>query len=354
MNNFIKSLMDEKGLKQKELAAILGISPAAVSQWNEEGTNISVEYLFSLSKIFHITVDELLDGKRAGESLEDKWKREYEINEEAAKDALYEGKKGKDKALRHFAALQRADTKFFDLFEKIIEDTISKNERREWEYLKQFYDINIHRSCLLNGVVIGRNDDFLQKVLDMLKNKLGTNESIIWELKKIYNITHYGVGIKTDYREIAFEDDYDNEGFLMFGGEEVEDDEEIFYAVYSVLPSVDKDRFLMSRFIEKKDSAYLYKLIEHGGNILYSPDDINLAHYEREKLDGLAGEIKPVSELVNAQSVIYALYDNYSAATFEQYQALINRPAMKRIEMEAKYKEKNPIKYWEFIKQRRI
>ena len=37
MNSFIKSLMEEKGLKQKELATILGLSPAAVSQWNEEG-----------------------------------------------------------------------------------------------------------------------------------------------------------------------------------------------------------------------------------------------------------------------------------------------------------------------------
>lgn len=54
MNSFIKSLMEERNLKQKDLAAILGISPSAVSQWNEEGTNISVECLFALSKLFHV------------------------------------------------------------------------------------------------------------------------------------------------------------------------------------------------------------------------------------------------------------------------------------------------------------
>lgn len=35
MNAYIKSLMDGRGINQKELAEILGISPAAVSQWKE-------------------------------------------------------------------------------------------------------------------------------------------------------------------------------------------------------------------------------------------------------------------------------------------------------------------------------
>ena len=139
MNSFIKSLMEEKGLKQKELAVILGISPAAVSQWNEEGTNITVDNLFSLSKLFHVTVDELLDGKRTGESLEDKWKREYDINEESARRALIDGEK--EKVLKYFDALQKANAKFFVLFEKKIIGKISEDELKEWEYLKQFYDV---------------------------------------------------------------------------------------------------------------------------------------------------------------------------------------------------------------------
>ena len=114
MNSFIKSLMEEKGLKQKEL-----------SQWNEEGTNITVDNLFSLSKLFHVTVDELLDGKRTGESLEDKWKREYDINEESARRALIDGEK--EKVLKYFDALQKANAKFFVLFEKKIIGKISED-----------------------------------------------------------------------------------------------------------------------------------------------------------------------------------------------------------------------------------
>ena len=66
MNSFIKSLMEERKIKQKDLAIILGISSAAISQWNDEGTNISANCLFMLSKLFHVTVDELLAGKRSG------------------------------------------------------------------------------------------------------------------------------------------------------------------------------------------------------------------------------------------------------------------------------------------------
>ena len=139
MNNFIKSLMDEKNLKQKELAQILGISSAAVSQWNEDGTNIKYNSLFIMSKLFHVTVDELLDGKRIGESLKDKWEREYNINEETAKMALIDG--DKEKVLNYFEAVFKANFRFFSLFKKIIEDNISDYELKEWEYLKQYYTI---------------------------------------------------------------------------------------------------------------------------------------------------------------------------------------------------------------------
>lgn len=84
MNNFIREFMEECGLKQKDLAEIIGVSSAAVSKWNDM-REISVENLFSLSKLFHITVDELLAEQRKRESIEDKWNRQYCINEQSAR-----------------------------------------------------------------------------------------------------------------------------------------------------------------------------------------------------------------------------------------------------------------------------
>ena len=53
----------EKGLKQDELAEMLGISPQAVSKWENDQTCPDISLLPQLSKILGVTVDELLSGK---------------------------------------------------------------------------------------------------------------------------------------------------------------------------------------------------------------------------------------------------------------------------------------------------
>ena len=336
MNSFIKSLMEEKGLKQKGLAAILGISSAAVSQWNEEGTNITADNLFSLSKLFHVTVDELLEGKRTGESLEDKWKREYDINEDVARKAMID----EDKAslLKFLETVAKVNERFFTLLEKKINNNITENEIKECEYLKQFYKLRPCRNFLFNNVQISSVDDRDISIWDFIKAKLGKEnyEAILWELKNIYKINDFGI-------DQSILDDFDDD---------------IFYAWYNILTPVEKDEIINAEYNENKDKwqriDYLYELIKRGGKLLYSPSDLNIANYDYIDLEGLEGEIKPVSELDEAQAVIYEVYDNYSRATYEQYQALINSPRMRHIEMAVKYKKKNPTMFWEYIKNNEI
>lgn len=353
MNSFIKSLMEERCLKQKELATILGISSAAISQWNEEGSNISIDFLFTLSKLFHVTVDELLNGKRIGESLEDKWRREYDINEESAKTALIDGEK--ENVLKFLAGLSKANKKFFELFEKKVIGDISENELKEWEYLKHFYDVNIRRCHLLNDIRIGRNDDIDEIVLNNLIQIIkDNNKAIIWELKKIYKIEDYGITIDDSKIVVPNHDDIVTTLGDPYMLDEIENDEEVYFAFYNSLPQIEKDKILTSLYNSKKRWWRLQNFIDRGGNILYTPGDLNLANYDRKDLDDFEGEIRPVPELDNAQSVIYDIYDKYSLATYDQYQALINLPRMRQIEMEAKYKKKNPIKYWEYIKSNQV
>lgn len=353
MNSFIKSLMEERSLKQKDLAAILGISSAAVSQWNEEGTNIGIDFLFSLSKLFHVTIDELLDGKRTGESLEDKWRREYDINEESAKDALIDGEK--EKVLKYLASLAKANRKFFELFEKKVIGSIAANESKEWEYLKQFYDVNIRRCFLLKDIHFNRKDDIDENILNNLIQQIGDNkDAIIWELKKIYKIEDYGIIIDDSKIRVPDHDDIVNTLGDPYMLDEIENDEEVYFAFYNSLSPIEKDKMLTSLYKSKKRWWCLQHFIDHGGNILYTPDDLNLTNYDYKDLNMLECEIRPVPELDKAQAVVREIYDNYSIATCEQYQALINLPRMRQIEMEAKYREKNPIKYWEYIKNNEV
>ncbi|MDE6441797.1 MAG: hypothetical protein K2L12_03475, partial [Clostridia bacterium] len=98
---------------------------------------------------------------------------------------------------------------------------------------------------------------------------------------------------------------------------------------------------------------YMYELITSCGKLLYAPKDLNLTNYDYKDLEKFKNK-EHLAEFDKAQAVIYEIYDNYSLATYEQYQALINHPRMRQIEMEAKYREKNPIKYWEYLKKNEV
>ena len=54
----------KKDLKQDELAEMLGVSPQAVSKWENDLSCPDISLLPELSKIFGISIDELVQGKK--------------------------------------------------------------------------------------------------------------------------------------------------------------------------------------------------------------------------------------------------------------------------------------------------
>lgn len=75
MNNekfgsFIKELRKEKGVTQKELSEVLGITGGAVSKWERGLSFPDITLLTSLSDYFGVTVAELLNGERGAHASE--------------------------------------------------------------------------------------------------------------------------------------------------------------------------------------------------------------------------------------------------------------------------------------------
>ena len=67
MNNFgdfLYELRKEKGMTQAELADVLGVTNKAVSKWETGEAMPETAQLLPISRIFGVTVDELLAGKR--------------------------------------------------------------------------------------------------------------------------------------------------------------------------------------------------------------------------------------------------------------------------------------------------
>lgn len=59
----ISALRRKKGLKQDMLAELLGVSPQAVSKWENDQTCPDISLLPQLAQILEITIDELLTGE---------------------------------------------------------------------------------------------------------------------------------------------------------------------------------------------------------------------------------------------------------------------------------------------------
>ena len=62
--DFLYTLRREKGLTQAQLAAMLGVTNKAVSKWETGEAMPETSQLVPLARIFGVTVDELLEGRR--------------------------------------------------------------------------------------------------------------------------------------------------------------------------------------------------------------------------------------------------------------------------------------------------
>lgn len=60
----IAMLRRQKGLKQDTLAEVLGVSPQAVSKWENDQTCPDISLLPKLAELLGVSVDELLSGKK--------------------------------------------------------------------------------------------------------------------------------------------------------------------------------------------------------------------------------------------------------------------------------------------------
>ena len=65
----IRRLRERMGITQAELAAMLGVSQGAVSQWETDVSTPSVQSVIEMSSIFGCTTDDILiNGKEASEN----------------------------------------------------------------------------------------------------------------------------------------------------------------------------------------------------------------------------------------------------------------------------------------------
>lgn len=93
----IFSLLQEKGMSQKEFSERTGISQSTISDWKRKKTNPSVDKVLKICEVLQISPYELLDEE---ESLEDEGSVSYDI-------VLSRDEKMIVECYRNFASAQR-------------------------------------------------------------------------------------------------------------------------------------------------------------------------------------------------------------------------------------------------------
>jgi transcriptional regulator with XRE-family HTH domain len=59
----LKSLIEEKGCSQRELAEQVGVKPNTVSDWMKHGTSPKVSTIYEMAKYFNVSFDYLFTGR---------------------------------------------------------------------------------------------------------------------------------------------------------------------------------------------------------------------------------------------------------------------------------------------------
>ena len=91
LGNNISEKRKAKGMTQEELAANLGVSPQAVSKWENNLSCPDISLLPAIAKIFGMSVDELLDAASATENVGEE--KTFAEPETAYEEPVFTGKK---------------------------------------------------------------------------------------------------------------------------------------------------------------------------------------------------------------------------------------------------------------------
>lgn len=249
---FIAELRKEKGLSQYDLAEMIPITREAVSRWERGKSKPSKDSLEILSKIFNVSIEELLLGRKNSNSKSDK--------ENLVLD-LYEDNTKKQKMLKRlFLVLMITIVLFLGSYFFNNYNTINV-------YTIQFSNDNI---VISNGILVSTKDKIYFRLGDV-----ETDEYEIESLSLFYKDAKDNIHFiyKTDSSDIVLYDYYSyNEYFDYYEMKEITKNLylEIEYTEFSETVKLELKKDFSNNFIFTKS------------NIPISYDDNNIFPKENE------------------------------------------------------------------------
>lgn len=365
IGNFIRSLRKERDLTIEEVSKYIGVTKAAVSQW-ENGKGIKAEMLYALARFFGVSVDELIDGKRNSESSNDFIKRNYDLSLFEFDENHCDDKAGDE----YLSRLKQIRNRFFLLLKIWAFDEMNKSQKEEFDFISQYFERDNNYLAYLkygNGFIGFFNDKDVKEIIRNQMDCIPSNDTneIEWELQKFYYIkSEYfksDLVCKTKSNYLL--------GKLLQVMNQVEKDSLLAINLNVEETKLQSNGFSNYEYKTKRDLTineienrpYLKTMLNSGCNCMKEykmPSCI-----EKEDLDHLEGEVYGTVKEISFNGDLIPYGKGYSgndlvgslqywkAYSYEQYLSFVDTKKTEYYKALVNLKDTNPMAYYDALKK---
>lgn len=365
---FLKQLRKAANLTIQDVAKAIGVTKAAISKW-ESGDGIKTEYLFDLAKFFEIKFSELLNGKLDSESNSDYWRRNYDLsNYDFDDDILEDNLELLKDFYTHCKMVQEA---FFDLLPKWANETLSQNQKEEFDFLKRYFNFDSNFAIYKKYGYTNRIEFFFGNEEKLfVKNfyeeiKKLCSKDYHWELSKLYNFTfdiksdavHESRNLKALEYMLDFMPQVKKDVLLTVNLKKSVEKEE-----FNGL-STSKIQTTREVTIEEIERIPYYKtMLNSGCNCLFNNNSFKFENWDENFLNHFEGKIKKLEDINQVQFLmgekkLYNLDEIISwwkICSYQEYLILVDKKRTQYYKDIVNLKDNNPIKYYESLKKQHI
>lgn len=366
-NLLIASLL--KGLRNSynytilDAANLLGVSKASISKW-ESGDYIAIEHLYGLSKVYNVSVSELLSGKLNSEENTLFWKRNYELSNYELKEKITN--QNVEQLKDFYEHCNIVKKRFFDLISKWANNQLNTFEIEEFEYIRKYFEFDIKYYSYKKGkVIVGINEknkkDFVIEVLEKEKNE--NKKSANWEMRKIFNFIYDrkidevcdSLNLKAfEYMLSTFSQI--EKDLLLYTNLHIQEEEEIEN------PFGGKCKKIVYRYRtnqEIEEIPFFKVLINSGANCLFEDKKIQ-SIWDDEMINEIEGEKKEIGADVYSKynfanfsgHTNVPVLNNWKMFSYNEYLSFINKSETESLRDIVNIKDSNPLKYYENLVRR--
>lgn len=362
VGSLLNELRNELGLTQQDLANSLRVSKAAISQW-EAGSGIKTEQIYNISKYFNIKPSELIEGKLTKESVEDVWRRNYDLLRfefDYIDDNIDDVKQFYD----HILMIKE---RFFELLPLWASNELSNQEIVEFKYLKKYFLYDFRYEAMeKDKISIYFDKDEHEKgfVLEIYnKVKKLPFDSYQWEMSKLYDWNEEKYELKANI--VLESQNLKALEYLLLALSQPQKDELLQINLEKTIIKEEKNLFglepkkvetKVDYTIEEIEEIPWFKIMLNSGCNIFTYHLINYS-IKPSEYDFLTGKIEKLDFKVNSNICNTGFYSNSSGWTsinaiknwkndsYEMYQKSIDFSKTEYYRDIVNLKDKEPLKY---------